>query len=96
MTTSAVKVEEYFFGKFLFYHFKLMLKHRLTFLFSLIYMIATTLDKSGATSTWQPLEWEPAQRLAIRQLMLGHTAKPNEYNVIEVSELIENKCTVCL
>lgn len=50
-----------------------------------MYSIATTLDKSGATSTWQPLEWEPAQRLAIRQLMLGHTAKADEYNVVEVS-----------
>lgn len=50
-----------------------------------MYSIATKLDKSGATSTWQPLEWEPAQRLAIRQLMLGHTAKADEYNVVEVS-----------
>lgn len=46
---------------------------------------ATTLDKAGASSTWQPLQWEPAQRLAIRQLMLGHTAQPDEFNVIEVS-----------
>lgn len=49
--------------------------------------LATTLDSAGATSTWKPLEWEPAQRLAIRQLMLGHTAKENEFNVVEVSWL---------
>lgn len=53
--------------------------------------IATTLDKAEATSTWQPLQWEPGQRLAIRQLMLGHTAKENEFNVIEVSDLIKLK-----
>lgn len=49
-----------------------------------IFAIATTLDKEGAESVWTPVQWEPAQRLAIRQLMLGHTAKAGEYNVIEV------------
>lgn len=49
-----------------------------------IFPIATTLDKEGAESVWTPVQWEPAQRLAIRQLMLGHTAKAGEYNVIEV------------
>ncbi|XP_055304073.1 nucleoplasmin-like protein [Sitodiplosis mosellana] len=48
------------------------------------YFYATTLDKEGDESVWTPVQWEPAQRLAIRQLMLGHTAKADEYNVIEV------------
>lgn len=51
----------------------------------MICSIATTLDKEGAQSIWTPAQWEPAQRLAIRQLMLGHTAKADEFNVIEVS-----------
>lgn len=55
------------------------------------FLLATTLDKEQASSTWQPLQWEPGQRLAIRQLMLGHTAKENEFNVIEVSVEISNK-----
>lgn len=50
------------------------------------FLSATTLDKAGATSIWQPLQWEPAQRLAIRQLMLGQTAKENEFNVVEVTQ----------
>lgn len=45
---------------------------------------ATTLDKAAAVSIWQPLKWEPAQRLAIRQLMLGKTANEDEFNVVEV------------
>lgn len=52
---------------------------------NILLITATTLDKAEASSTWQPLDWEPAQRLAIRQLMLGHTAKPDEFNVVEVS-----------
>lgn len=84
MTTSAVKVEEYFFGKSKrnFLHafsktFKLQNK--------LLCPLAATLDKAEATSVWTPPEWEPNQRLAIRQLMLSHKAKANEFNVVEVS-----------
>lgn len=82
MTTSAVKVEEYFFGKFSKHKLSVSLRYKIV---TCLYFTATTLDKAGATSTWQPLEWEPAQRLAIRQLMLGHTAKEDEFNVVEVS-----------
>lgn len=59
----------------------------------MVFIIATTLEKAGASSTWEPLQWEPAQRLAIRQLMLGHTAKADEYNVIEVSNKKQFKNT---
>lgn len=58
--------------------------------FFLLFSIATTLDKEGAKSIWTPAQWEPAQRLAIRQLMLGHTAKADEFNVIEVCSLLNN------
>lgn len=50
-----------------------------------LFCVAATLDKAEATSVWQPPEWEPNQRLAIRQLMLSHKAKANEFNVVEVS-----------
>lgn len=49
-------------------------------------LIAATLDKKEPATTWQSLEWEPDQRLQLRQIMLGHTAKENEYNVIEVNQ----------
>lgn len=48
-------------------------------------MVAATLDIAEATSVWQPPKWEPSQRLAVRQLMLSHEAKPNEFNVVQVS-----------
>ncbi|XP_031629412.1 nucleoplasmin-like protein [Contarinia nasturtii] len=52
------------------------------------YFVAITLDKAEAEYIWQPLE--PAQRLAIRQVMLGHTAKKDEYNVVEVNAPTSN------
>lgn len=64
----------------------------MSFINKMDFIIATTLEKAGASSTWEPLQWEPAQRLAIRQLMLGHTAKPGEYNVIQVRN--ENKLKI--
>lgn len=49
-----------------------------------------TLDKNGASVTWDSkAEQEDqlnADRLHLRQILLGHTAKENEYNVVEVSE----------
>lgn len=51
--------------------------------------IGATLDKKGASVTWdsksESEESMNADRLHLRQILLGHTAKENEYNVIEVS-----------
>lgn len=48
-----------------------------------------TLDKNGASTTWDTKvkgdDSSNADRLHLRQILLGHTAKENEYNVIEVS-----------
>lgn len=55
--------------------------------------VAATLDKKGATVTClkEPenvdLHRYEEKRLHIRQILLGHTAKENEYNVVEVSML---------
>lgn len=64
-------------------HCRLMAEN--IYLIYLFCALAATLDKAEATSVWQPPEWEPNQRLAIRQLMLSHKAKANEFNVVEVS-----------
>lgn len=85
MTTNAVKADEYFFGELKHCEF-----HKWKWI-TIVNWIATTLDKAGASSTWQPLQWDPVQRLAIRQLMLAHTAKENEFNVIEVSQNVKNE-----
>lgn len=49
---------------------------------------AATLDKNGASVTWDAKSNDEytinADRLIIRQVLLGHTAKENEYNVVEV------------
>lgn len=52
--------------------------------------IGATLTKNGATITWDPKTDESEDginldRLHIRQILLGHTAKENQYNVVEVS-----------
>lgn len=49
-----------------------------------------TLAKRGASVTWDPKsddtdEGLSADRLHIRQLLLGHEAKENEFSVVEVS-----------
>lgn len=49
-----------------------------------------TLAKRGASITWDPKsddtdEGLSADRLHIRQLLLGHEAKENEFSVVEVS-----------
>lgn len=48
-----------------------------------------TLDKNGASATWDTKakgeDTVNADRLHLRQILLGHTAKENEYNVVEVS-----------
>lgn len=49
-----------------------------------------TLDKNGASATWDTKakggeDSVNADRLHLRQILLGHTAKENEYNVVEVS-----------
>lgn len=52
--------------------------------------IGVTLAKRGASVTWDPKsddtdEGLSADRLHIRQLLLGHEAKENEFSVVEVS-----------
>lgn len=48
-----------------------------------------TLDKKGASVTWDSKskseESFNADRLHLRQILLGHTANEDEYNVVEVS-----------
>lgn len=53
-------------------------------------IVATTLDASNKTVKWDVVgdtkEFpNPFYKLIIRQILLGHTAKDNEYNVVEVS-----------
>lgn len=57
-------------------------------LFILCSFVATTLDKKGASVTWGSKELQETisspDRLHLRQILLGHTAKEGEYNVVEV------------
>lgn len=52
--------------------------------------IGATLDKKGASITWDSKAKSEdtlnADRLHLRQILLGHTAEEDEYNVIEVSQ----------
>lgn len=52
--------------------------------------IGATLEKNGASVTWDSKseneETLNADRLHLRQILLGHTANANEYNVVEVSQ----------
>lgn len=54
-------------------------------------LAATTLEKSGASVVWGLKDREefssPPDRLHLRQILLGHTAKADEYNVVEVSQI---------
>lgn len=53
-------------------------------------ILGATLDKNGASATWDTKgkgeDTVNADRLHLRQILLGHTAKANEYNVVEVSQ----------
>lgn len=55
----------------------------------LYHKIGATLDKNGASVTWDSKaksdESTNTDRLHLRQILLGHTAKENEFNVVEVS-----------
>lgn len=50
-----------------------------------------TLENAGASVTWDPVgnadtELQTANfKLHIKQILLGHTAKEGEYNVVQVS-----------
>lgn len=48
-----------------------------------------TLDKKGAKITWESKpdneDVMNSDRLHLRQILLGHTAKENEYNVVQVN-----------
>ncbi|XP_055303302.1 nucleoplasmin-like protein [Sitodiplosis mosellana] len=59
------------------------------------YFYGATLDKKGASITWdskaESEESLNADRLHLRQILLGHTAKENEYNVVEVETLSANE-----
>lgn len=56
-----------------------------------------SLDKKGASVTWDSKHVDEnayyADRLHIRQILLGHTAKAGEYNVVEVSKRIKKTIT---
>lgn len=50
------------------------------------------LDKAGASVTWNGNEnmedvQGPYYKLMVKQILLGHTAKESEYNVVEVRSL---------
>lgn len=51
--------------------------------------VGATLDKKGASATWDTKsrgeDNSNADRLHLRQILLGHTAAEKEYNVVEVS-----------
>lgn len=52
------------------------------------------MDKKGASVTWDSKNENEdvmnADRLHLRQILLGHTAKENEYNVVEVSNCVSS------
>lgn len=64
--------------------------------FIFLISLGATLDKAGATVTWhindngedQDQDQEhQGYKLYIKQILLGHTAKEGEYNVVEVCYL---------
>lgn len=61
----------------------------------ILFITAVTLDKNGASVTWDAKNSSelsvPSDRLHLRQILLGHTAKVDEYNVIEVSKHFQFK-----
>lgn len=68
---------------------KIICNQLIEFVFIFANWIGATLDKKGASVTWdsksESEESMNADRLHLRQILLGHTAKENEYNVVEVS-----------
>lgn len=53
------------------------------------FIVGVTLEKAGSTATWEHVgntkEFpSPFYKLVIRQILLGHTANPDEYNTVEV------------
>lgn len=61
-------------------------------IFSIGYCVraGATLEKAGSAVTWENVgntkEFpSPFYKLIVRQILLGHTAKPDEYNTVEVS-----------
>lgn len=62
----------------------------LNLLIVLPFFIATTLDSTNKSVKWDVVgdtkEFpNPFYKLIVRQFLLGHTAKEDEYNVVEVS-----------
>lgn len=59
-----------------------------------------TLENAGASVTWDPVgnadtELQTANfKLHIKQILLGHTAKEGEYNVVQVSSVafVQKQC----
>lgn len=67
-------------------------RKKLNFVFIVARMriVGATLEKAGSTVTWENVgntkEFpSPFYKLVVRQLLLGHTAKADEYNTVEVS-----------
>lgn len=58
----------------------------------IIWKTGATLDKKGASITWDSKPENEdvmnTDRLHLRQILLGHTAKENEYNVVQVNNEI--------
>lgn len=57
-------------------------------------LLATTLDATNKSVKWNVIgdtkEFpNPFYKLIVRQFLLGHTAKEDEYNVVEVSFLLD-------
>lgn len=58
----------------------------------IIWKIAgATLSEAGASTTWDPVasteDYQTANyKLQIKQILLGHTAKADEYNVVQVKK----------
>lgn len=53
------------------------------------------MTKAGASVKWSPTEdtsqpYVNSNKLIIRQILLGHEAKKNEYNVVEVETLTQS------
>lgn len=80
--TEAYRIEEFFYGKFNWTIEKMNFYINFTCVWNIALITAATLETKGASTTWK--QWEPEQRLQLRQVVLGHTAKPNEFNIIEV------------
>lgn len=84
--TEAFRVEEFFYGKCDKCNKReIRVDTKKLFFFMNIIYVAATLEKKGTSTTWT--QWEPDQRLQLRQVLLAHTAKPDEFNVVEVTTI---------